>query len=707
MSNRWLAGGHGAAPRQHGLRAARPRTAARYGAALFLTCATEALAHEGAAAEPQRTAATGHAGDGPVYPATFFAPYQPQTALDMLERTPGFTLAEGSFVRGFGGAAGNVLVDGQRPTVKTGGIAEVLRRIPAQRVERIALLRGGEAAEAQGQLLVANVVLKADAAGAGTATLGLAYSAGHFSPSGRINYARKLGGWQTSLELSGEVARYPSHARLLDRGTDGALVRSRKERSLGTAPEAGLAASASRAVGGGTLTFNLRLGDDTYRSHAETALYAGDFAGPPDGQRRRAYEEHTRFAELGTDWTRPLGQGWITKLVGLARLQRDRTGESYAEAGYRSESRLDREPSEFVARATLGREGAHRLRPEVGGELVWNTLTSRLSYTEDRGSGPVPIALSGADARVTELRGEAFANLDAALGRTVSAELGLAWEFSRIRVTGDTANSQSLAYFKPSATLVWTPSGRTELRLGARRTVDQLDFGDFAASVDQADGREIGGNAALRPARVTRAFLRLDHRWGAGGALSLELFDQRHRGLLGYFLLPSGEQALGAIGNARQRGLTAQATVPLKALLAGAQAKFDGTLRTSRIVDPITGAKRRIDALSDSTFSAEFRHDIPAARLAWGIRQASAQTVRYHFVDEYLRSRQRSVWSAYVETTALAGFKAVLTVEGIGGRESRRRRLFYAPDRQGALAGSEDRRLREGASVSLTLTRSL
>ena len=108
----------------------------------------------------------------------------------------------------------------------------------------------------------------------------------------------------------------------------------------------------------------------------------------------------------------------------------------------------------------------------------------------------MPIALSGADARVTELRGEAFANLDAALGRTVSAELGLAWEFSRIRVTGDTANSQSLAYFKPSATLVWTPSGRTELRLGARRTVDQLDFGDFAASVDQADGREIGGNAA-------------------------------------------------------------------------------------------------------------------------------------------------------------------------------------------------------------------
>ncbi|MFD2429917.1 hypothetical protein ACFSUK_20805 [Sphingobium scionense] len=53
-------------------------------------------------------------GPDPVYPVDFYAPFQPQTALDMLERTPGFLLSEGNSLRGFGGAAGNVLIDGQR-----------------------------------------------------------------------------------------------------------------------------------------------------------------------------------------------------------------------------------------------------------------------------------------------------------------------------------------------------------------------------------------------------------------------------------------------------------------------------------------------------------------------------------------------------------------------------------------------------------------
>lgn len=59
-------------------------------------------------------------GPDPVYPADFYKPFQPQTALDMLERTPGFILSEGTSLRGFGNAAGNVLIDGQRPTVKGG-----------------------------------------------------------------------------------------------------------------------------------------------------------------------------------------------------------------------------------------------------------------------------------------------------------------------------------------------------------------------------------------------------------------------------------------------------------------------------------------------------------------------------------------------------------------------------------------------------------
>lgn len=80
--------------------------------------------------------------DRQVYPAAYFAEFSPQTALDIATHTPGFVLVSGDEVRGFGGAAGNVLIDGARPASKSGGIEDVLRRIPAAQVERVEVIQG-------------------------------------------------------------------------------------------------------------------------------------------------------------------------------------------------------------------------------------------------------------------------------------------------------------------------------------------------------------------------------------------------------------------------------------------------------------------------------------------------------------------------------------------------------------------------------------
>src|SRR5665213_449610 len=76
------------------------------------------------------------------YPPEFFAAAQPTTALDMVVLLPGFTFDRGDTVRGFGGAAGNVLIDGARPASKDDGLAQVLRRVPARSVLRIDVIRG-------------------------------------------------------------------------------------------------------------------------------------------------------------------------------------------------------------------------------------------------------------------------------------------------------------------------------------------------------------------------------------------------------------------------------------------------------------------------------------------------------------------------------------------------------------------------------------
>src|SRR3954471_18704845 len=98
-----------------------------------------------------------------VYPPSFFADARPATALDMVNRLPGFSLdtGTGTAVRGFAGTAGNALVDGARPTAKNDDLFTILGRIPAASVERIELIRGSAPGiDMQGQSVVANIVRK-------------------------------------------------------------------------------------------------------------------------------------------------------------------------------------------------------------------------------------------------------------------------------------------------------------------------------------------------------------------------------------------------------------------------------------------------------------------------------------------------------------------------------------------------------------------
>jgi outer membrane receptor for ferrienterochelin and colicin len=78
-----------------------------------------------------------------VYKSDFFADARPNTAYDMIGRLPGFNFDDGNMARGFAGTAGNVLIDGQRPTSKTDDLQSILYRIPASAVDHIEVIRGG------------------------------------------------------------------------------------------------------------------------------------------------------------------------------------------------------------------------------------------------------------------------------------------------------------------------------------------------------------------------------------------------------------------------------------------------------------------------------------------------------------------------------------------------------------------------------------
>src|SRR5690242_18355714 len=137
-------------------------------AAALLTTTAAGMAH---AAQAPAQAPTGPTATAPlddsaqngvlVFTPDFFAAQRPNTALDMVDRVPGFSADDGAGTRGFEGSVGNILINGNRPASKNDQGTDVLERTPAGQVDRIELIRGGAPGiDMQGYSVVVNVILK-------------------------------------------------------------------------------------------------------------------------------------------------------------------------------------------------------------------------------------------------------------------------------------------------------------------------------------------------------------------------------------------------------------------------------------------------------------------------------------------------------------------------------------------------------------------
>lgn len=647
-----------------------------------------------------------------VYAASFYSGLGAQTALDMLARTPGFVVAEGNDVRGFGGAASNVLIDGQRPTVKTGGIADVLRRIPAARVARVVLVRsGGLAAEAQGQTLVANVVLTENDPdkSSGTLTMTVARQRnGWIAPSGDLSYDTTVGAWQLNGSASVTTDREDVRGLYSVFDAERRLTQSWVEQAPSRSIETALAGSISGPWAGGTLSLNLRRSQDWFRDRVRLDVHGGLPTGPLLTRRSFDFDESFHEIEVGGDWTGKVLTDWTGKLVLLARPSSNRIDQGGVTASRRTQSSQSKRAFEGVARVTLSRK-AGDVQIEIGGEVARNQLHSILDYAEGAGvdGALVNVPLPGSDLRVSELRGEGFANLTVPLRRGLSAELGMAAEWSRIGVVGDISNQQQLVYLKPSAALLWDIGRHSQIRLGIRRTVDQLDFADFAASVQSGEDRPISGNAILRPARITRASLKLDHRWGKTGALSIDLYHERREGVLDYVPTISGGQAIGVAGNATLLAVEVQGTLPLDRLLSGARLTANLTLRHSRLSSPLSDQSRPLSGLAARVVTLGFRHDWRRLKSSWGIDYTSPGAIPIFYVDEVETEETAPRLAIYAETSLVAGVRITLRARAITGDDVQRRRDFFDRPGSGAPLGSQIRDRGRGARVVLSITRAL
>jgi len=645
------------------------------------------------------------------YSAEFFDQFAPQNALEMIRRVPGFNLQSGRSARGFGGTAGNVLLDGARPTSKN-NLEDVLRRIPATQVERIEVIRGGVgASDTAGQSVVANVV-RIEGASTGTARYSLERAAnGTLRPRLELTYSTTLDGWETSSRLSTGTFSNPRSAIFRDFDTDGNLTSSTTEQRDNGGEWAWYTGEAGKDLFGGKLIINTRFGGGRPGNFTTREIFDNRLPdGSPDEFTVIDQPNRDHAFELGANWTKTTAKDWKIGLTGLTEFESRSNPSLLTEENNRgvqtflSDSQAESDTIESILRATYAKVGTSKLKPEFGAEVAYNQLISTLDLFEEDEDGIVDIEVPSANAKVAEIRAEAFSNLVWQASEKLTIDGGLTWEISRLRVTGDANSTQTFKFFKPTLTATYNFNNNLQIQVRGVREIGQLDFDDFAASNDVGVERVLAGNPELRPDKTWRASTRLDWRFSERGSANIRAFVVHRDDVLEQIVLPSGGSGRGNAGSANFTGLDIEVVLPLGFMLPGAQIEANYRRRWTSFFDEIIGEERNISNRNRRKLNFRFRQDVTEHQFAWGFSLEGRFSEPNFFVDEVNFFRGNDRYSAFIETTRYFGVKIRLEFEDFNGARFESDRFFFDPTRADAPDGSQFRRFSPGSAIQLQVT---
>ncbi|MDP2214138.1 TonB-dependent siderophore receptor [Phenylobacterium sp.] len=641
------------------------------------------------------------------YRPDFFAQARPTTALDMIERLPGFVLDGGDNVRGFEGAAGNVLINGRRPASKSDSLQEILRRIPASQVERIDLIRGGAPGiDMQGKAVMANLIRAETSAVQGLIALAdrQVYD-GRNLLGLRVEGSGRMGdlAWEAGLvggQGPDDGAGQGPRVRVDGQGLP--LILSDVD-SQGQATNGALTGAVERPILGGQLRVNGRLFVDHFE-YDERNLQRGG------GPLQISHEEFDLTeTELGASLTRPLGPRTSLELIGLRQTAEQVIDSTFNDSVEQAHFALESDTVETIGRGVLRWRQTETLSWELGAEAALNTLDGRTRFARNG----VPIALPAANVQVEERRAEVFLKTAWRATPRLTVDGALRYEASDITAEGDLALEKSLAFAKPRISLAWAQDPRTQLRFSLERSVGQLDFDDFVASSALNTGVLTAGNPDLNPAQEWVAEAAIERRFWTSGTLVVtvrraEVTDVIDRAPVR--LIDGGiYDAPANIGSGVREELALNLNLPLERLgVKGAQLRGEATWRWSEVEDPTTGESREISGLRPLEWEAHYTHDLPAWKSVWGVDVFGGWRETYYRYDEISTRKLKTFVVPFVEWKPQPTWVIRFEIPNVTERGVRRTRTVYAGPRDVApIAYVEDRDIQFGRMYRLRISKTL
>ena len=648
-----------------------------------------------------------------------FASFSPRTALDMVEKVPGFLIVTGTNggERGLGAATQNVLINGERIANKSTDARSALQRIAASQVAYVDIVDGASLNVPGLTGQVANVVLVAGAAQAGfTTTI-------RWQPewrprlddnwlNGEVSTTGKIGGTNVTLSLKNEANRqgHWGPEQRFDGNGDLSFVRDEFGHNGGDRPRLSTALARTTANGN---KWNLNLGGQLQKLNANVRGTSVQPVAGPVREVFRFIEDEYNF-DIGGDYELGLGVGRL-KLIGLYRFEHSPTAETFiverAVGGRRGERfKQTADESELILRSEYGWRTAGGTDWQVALEGAYNTLDVDAEFATLQPDGSfLPVIFGGETTKVEEKRGEASLTWGRALASNLTAQINLGAEYSELSSSGPGGLTRRFIRPKGKLALAWKVGPRTTINYQLQRRVDQLNFFDFASSVDVATGQGNGGNGLLVPPVLNRTELEMVQDMGAWGNASVALAYAYAQDLVDQIPLSPTTEGRGNLPGAHLYRISSKATLLLDRLgWKGARINSDLTWRRNRVRDPLTGRWRDQSEGQKYLVDVSLRHDIPGSQLAWGASYFDEQfspNVRLNAIENDYNDG--AFVAAFVEHKNVAGFTVKLSYRNLAGQKNRFDRTVFVDRRNGPVAFSESRRREFGRYFQLTVTGTL
>lgn len=620
-----------------------------------------------------------------IFEHAYFLQFDPATALDLVERTPGFNPQQQSGGRGLSGARTNVLINGERPPPKGQSFSQLLSNQPHTSVRWIELIDTGASrnVDMQGYNQVVNVVL--DEERANYYELNTRYEkTGDGDPRQRDETHRRL-----NLTASFYWGRHEFTMRggaRDDRGVspvefvniDPVNPRQRmSSRNAFDNAHANLQLSALMKLPAGK---SLSVNADMNRDDRASSPLAEALQSPGVSVSESSGSDNTRHS-LSAEYRAPFGGNSELMLAVLDSREEDTSSSGFvADDGDLLSSVRQRDSGETASRLLWTWQPTDQLTLRSSLSTAFNYFEGTFSRFENGQRQP----LAGSDSRVEEDRHTLMLQADWSWNENWTLRGSASGGGYRIE-TQDLAGDIQPEY-QGWASAAWQLRDRTTLTAESRYDIGQLSLSQFLASSNLSSDILQAGATSLDSERTVEHTLRYDQRFGDRGVLKFTLGNMRSLNpIRSVALSDSVIVSQNAFAESR-RWFNASIEYPFERFREELVLSASFTVSDSDTVDPVSLEVRPVSWVRPFEWSLGLQKNPGEGKWSWNLELWKRFDNDDYWVRETRERWQSHEWRAFVQYEIIEGLR--LSARAESERIESLLSHFYPGVRRGGLEPS-------------------